>query len=107
MKLGKLTYGVEGFKEIEAYLRQFKQEGYTLSIFDIMKQSTAEIECSFDDMLKVIELVSSIEHDFPAWIGTNDLSESYVVGMNFTRGKIETPAAYKFEDNKLTKKYSL
>ena len=99
----KLTYGVEGFKEIKKFLNDNYNEEYTLSIYDIAASSTAEIMCDFNEMLDVIMLVSNVEHDFQAWIGVNELSDSYVVGLRFTRRNIETPAVYRFKDNTLKK----
>ena len=70
----------------------------------MMEESTAEIDCEFKDMVEVIMLVSHAEQDYPAWIGVNELSESYVVAMNFTRGRITTPSWYIFKDGKLVPK---
>lgn len=97
----KLTYGNEGFKEISKFLQDNQDEEYTLSIFDIMEQKNIEVICSFDDMLDVIAYVSNVEHDFPAWIGKNELTDSYVVGLNFTRGTLKTPSICEWRDGKL------
>ncbi len=104
MKELKLSNGTKGFNEIEKYLKENKQDNYTLSIYDEMNESTAEIICSFDQMLSVIMLVTDMEHDFPDWIGMNELSDSYVVGMNFTRGNLHTPNVYEYKDGKLIEK---
>lgn len=41
------------------------------------------------------------QNDFPAWIGVNELSDSYVVGLNFTRGHLHTPSVCKWKGGKL------
>lgn len=101
-----LTYGNEGFLEIEQFLSKNRRDDYTLSIYNILEGCTMEIDCPFEEMLQAITTVTNIEHDFPAWIGINELSESYVVGLNFTRGSLETPGVYKFEDGKFKKIHS-
>lgn len=97
----KLTYGTEGYKEIEEFLNESAHKDYSLSIFDTLSNCTMEIICPFEEMLSAIVFISSTEHDFPEWIGANDLSESYVVGMKFTRGVFHTPGYYKCENGKL------
>ena len=52
----------------------------------------------------MIMYVTSAEHDFPAWIGGNELSDSYVVGMDFTRGNIHTPSICEWKDGRLVEK---
>lgn len=99
----KLTYGKEGFKEIQNFLNNHYFKNYTLSIFDIMEQKSIEIICDFKDIMKVIAYVSNIEHDFPAWIGLNELSDSYVVGIMFTRGHLDLNSIYEWKNNSLFK----
>ena len=55
-------------------------------------------------MLNVIMYVTNVEHDFPAWIGINELSDSYVVGINFTRGYLHTPSIYEWKGGRLVEK---
>ena len=97
----KLTYGNEGFKEISKFLEENYDEEYTLSIYDIMGQATIEVVCDFNSMLDVIAYVSNVEHDFPEWIGVNELSDSYVVGLKFARGTLKTPSVCEWKDSKL------
>ena len=97
----KLTYGNAGFEEIRKFLKDNYDEEYTLSIYDNMGQATIEVICGFDSMVDVIKYVSNAEHDFPEWIGKNELSDSYVVGLNFTRGNFKTPSVYEWKDGKL------
>ena len=100
----KLKYGEEGFEQIEKFLKNNKHDGYTLSIYDGIEKATTEVVCKFDEMVDVIKFVSMIEHDFPEWIGTNKFSDSYVVGMNFTRGEIPTPSVSVWSKDKLVVK---
>ena len=104
MKEIKLSNRTASFKEIEMYFNSNKKGNYTLSIYDEMSQSTIEIICSFDQMLSVIMLVTDMEHDFPNWIGMNELTNSYVVGMNFTRENLHTSNVYEYKDGKLVER---
>ncbi len=103
----KLTYGQEGFSEISKFLYDNYDKNYTLSIFDMMTNRTVELICDFDDMVSCIMYISNVEHDFPEWIGKNELSYSYVVGMNFVKGSLNTPAVYKYQNGCLTKLHQL
>lgn len=100
----QLTYGNEGFKEIQEFLRQNYHKGYTLSIYNVCEQATIEIICTYEDMLDVIIYVSNVEHNFPAWIVVNELSNSYVVGMDFTQGHLQTPSICEWKDDRLVEK---
>ncbi len=99
-----LTYGNEGFKEIRKFLERNYHQDYTLSIYDTLGQDAVEVICDYDSMVDVIVYVSNAEHDFPEWIGVNDLSESYVVGMSFTRGNIKTSSVYEWREKSLLSK---
>ena len=66
--------------------------------------STVYVICAYEDMLDVIIYVTNVEHDFPAWIGVNELSDSYVVGMNFTRGHLHTPSICEWKGGRLVEK---
>lgn len=101
MEQMQLTYGTEGFKEIQNFLSTNKKEGYTLSLYDMMTQTTADIECTVGEILPIIMQVTNMEKDFPEWIGINELTKSYVVGLNFSRGRLHTLSSYKYIDGKL------
>lgn len=94
-------FGHEGYEEIKEFLNKNYHEGYTLSIYNKLDQNTVEVICDFKNMLDVISYVSNVEHDFPEWIGVNELSESYVVGIDFTRGHIKTPSVYEWNNETL------
>lgn len=97
----QLTYGTEGFKEIQNFLSNNKKEGYTLLLYDIMTQTTAEIECTVGEILPIIMQVTNMEKDFPEWIGINELTKSYEVGLNFSRGRLHTLSSYKYVNGNL------
>ena len=97
----KLTYGSAGLREIRKFLDMYHYEDFSLSIYDIIAQSTIEVICNFNEMMDVIVYVSTIEHDFPAWISINELSQSYVVGISFCKGYLSTPSIKKWENNAL------
>jgi len=99
-----LTHGDESLLEIQEFISQNKNPDYSLSIFNILEQSTAEIICSDSEIFDAIIHISSIEHTFPEWIGINHLSDSYIVGMEFARGTIITPSVYEYKNGILTKK---
>ena len=104
MLLKQLTYGNEGIQEISKFLNDNYQEGYSLSIYNILEQDTIEVICDFDSMVDVILYIVNVEHDFPIWIGVNELSDSYVVGLNFTRGRFHTPSVCEWKDGRLIEK---
>lgn len=101
MRIQKLIYGFEGLSEIHDFLRAEKREGYSLSLYNEMDETAAKVACSFDDIEDVIDYVFNLEHDFPDWIGINELSNSYAVGLNFTRGRIKTPGVYRWNGSAL------
>lgn len=100
----QLTYGNDGFKEIHEFLKQNYHNDYTLSIYNNCEQATVEVICAYEDMLDVIIYAANMEHDFPAWICVNELSDSYVVGINFTRGHLHTPSICEWKDGRLVEK---
>lgn len=98
----ELTYGNIGFKEIREFLKENFKENYNLSIYDIMSQSILEVVCSFDEIVNIIMLITNMEHDFPAWITLDDeLTNSYMVGMNLSKGNLKAPAKYQYINGKL------
>lgn len=100
----QLTYGNESFKEIQDFLKQNYHKDYTLSIYNSCEQATVEVICAYEEMLDVIMYVTNVEHDFPAWIGVNELSDSYVVGIDFTRGHLHTPSICEWKEGRLVEK---
>ncbi len=103
MKELKLSNGPKSFDEIKNYLLKNYKKGYTLSLYDMNEEEAAEIECAKEDILSAIMLATDMEHDFPEWIGINELTNSIVVGMNFTRGNLKTSCFYKYNERKFIK----
>ena len=80
----------------------YKRQGWTLSIYNALDESTAEIDCPAEEMPKIASFVYNLERAYPmTFIGENPLTESYVVGMALTRGRIQTPGVYRAENGKL------
>lgn len=91
-----------GFALAESFLKKYPHNGWTLSISDALTQETAEIICDLSEMPKIISFVYNLEHAAPMlFIEENPMTESYVVGMTCTRGRIEIPGVYKAKDGKL------
>lgn len=97
MDLKYLTCGLECFEELKEFLSENMHTDYTLSIYDLMTNETVEVFCNFEDIPDVVSIFASAEHDFPAWVGVNRLSDSYVVGMNFTRGRLSDMLVCKYD----------
>lgn len=88
---------------VEAFIASHEHEGYTLSIFDSSTGNTIEIDCPQSEMSQIAEYIYQLEKGTPlTFIGVNSMSDSYVVGMSITRGRIEF-GAYKAEGGKLNK----
>lgn len=93
-----------GHSITEQFLEEHPHQGWSLSIFDTVSESTAEIECDTKNMPKIVSAIYNMEHAYPmTFIGENPMTESYVVGMRCTRGRFEIPGVYKDIDGKLQK----
>ena len=77
-------------------------QGWSLSIFDTLSQSTVEIEAPVEEMSKIAANVYTLEHAAPLdFIGLNSLTDSIVVGMPLYKGNLHTGCCYKAEKGKL------
>lgn len=92
-----------GYSAMKAFVEEHAHVGWTLSIFDTIKGCTIEIDCcDLAEMPNIVSLVYNLEKAAPiAFIGENPMSESYVVGMPCTRGRLNIPGIYKVENGKL------
>ena len=102
----ELPNGNASFSAIHIFFLLNFRKGYTLSLYDQMEQATVEVMNEPDTpevFEEIIQYASIVEHDFPEWIGVNEISESFVVGFNFTRGVLETNSVYRWEDGQLVK----
>lgn len=101
---GDLTVGLDGGQTVmKAFIEEHKHVDWTLSIFDTLTEYTIEIDCcDLAEMPKIVSLIYNLEKAAPiAFIGENPMSESYVVGMPCTRGRLNIPGIYKVENGKL------
>lgn len=98
-------YTPESVLLVEKFIKENYHENYTLSIFDSVTNRTLEIVNPvneiIDEVTKIIDFVSNTEHTFVKFIGINSISNSYVVGVDFTRGRIPVPSFYRCENGKL------
>ena len=95
-----VTDGGAGF--MEAFIKQYRHNDYTLSIFDSSTNQTVGIMCAVDNMPRIVSYIYHLEHATLSFIGLNSLTESYVVGMSLTRGRIES-GVYQDVDGHLKK----
>lgn len=96
-----------GCSVVEKFLEEHPHSGWGLSIYNTLDGSRAEIECEVENIPRIVSFVYNLEHAYPmTFIGENPATESYVVGMRCTRGRIEMPAAYKDVDGELQKQFA-
>ena len=97
-----ITDGGRSF--MKKFIEQYRHEEYSLSLFDQLSNRTIEIEAKLQDMPDIVSEIYNIEHAAPLYfIGDNELTKSYVVGMNMAKGIIEF-GNYIYENGKLNKK---
>ena len=84
-----LSYSEKDFKFVEKFINENYHEAYTLSFYDKLTRNTLEITNHIEEIKdKITEIVSEIsaqEHTFVYFIGVNSFSDSYVIGVDFTR----------------------
>lgn len=101
---GNLAGHGAGYTAVRSFIDGHRHEGWTLSIYDAVTNSTAEIDCGLPEMPEIVAHVYNLEHATPMlFVGENPVSESYVVGMTCTRGRIAIPGLYKAEGNNLVR----
>lgn len=88
---------------MEKFIRQYRNEGYTLSIYDDITKNTIEIDASIIEIPEIVSNIYRAEHATPMnFIGINSLTDSYVVGMTLTKGHIDF-GHYKYINGNLKK----
>lgn len=88
---------------MEKFIKQYKNEGYTLSIYDDITKNTIEIDASIIEIPEIVSNIYRAEHATPMnFIGINSLTDSYVVGMTLTKGHIDF-GHYKYINGNLKK----
>lgn len=84
------------------FIDEHPHDGWTLSIYNTLAEAAAEIDCPTGEIPQIVSFVYNLEHAAPmTFIGENPLTESYVVGMYCTRGRLDFPGIYRAEDGKL------
>ena len=103
-KIDDISLALDGVKELmQKFIEKYKHSDFSLSIFDCITNQTVEIDCGTDEMPTIVDYVYHLEHGTPlTFIGLNSMSDSYVVGMTISKGKINF-GCYRAENGKLVK----
>lgn len=103
-KVDDISLALGGVDELmQKFIEKHKHSDFSLSIFDSMTNQTIEIDCSLDEMPAIVDYVYHLEKGTPlTFIGVNSMSDSYVVGMTISRGRIDF-GCYKVENGNLVK----
>lgn len=88
----KVEYGFNGLTEIAQYAKNHSEPDYTLALYDILTDCEMSVKCDLSQITQIVSYVSTIEHDFPAWVGIDTDTKQYVVGLQFTRGRFPVPS---------------
>lgn len=92
----------DAYTLVKRFIKEYEHPEWSLSIFNSYTDSTMEIKCDLSEMPMIVEFVYHFEHAYPVlFIGENPVSESYVIGMYFHRGRIHTPSSWKADNGKL------
>ena len=95
------------FRDIIAYYKRFGLRAVIFRIVDKLTGNTLEITNHIKEIKdKITGIVSEIsvqEHTFVYFIGVNSFSDSYVIGVDFTRGHFNVPGIYTYKNDKLSK----
>jgi hypothetical protein ELI_2922 len=91
-----------GYSLVDDFIKENEHAGWSLSIFDSNTEATIEVGCDLSEMPRIVAYIYNLEHAYPmTFIGENALTESYVIGMRCTRGRIDIPSIWKVENGKL------
>lgn len=91
-----------GLSLLKQFVSERPHEGWSLSIYDTLSETTAEIDCTVDEIPQIASFVYNLEHAAPmTFVGENPITESYVVGMCCTRGRLDFPGLYRAENGNL------
>lgn len=94
-----------GFFAIKEFIDKHKHDGWSLSVYDTATNKNVEIDCPIEEIPKIISYIYNLEHAYPIlFIGENIITDSYAVGMPFTRECIKAPGIYKAINGKLVEK---
>lgn len=103
-KVNDISLALCGVQDLMSkFIETYPHSDFSLSIFDNMTKQTIKIECNLDEIPVIVDYVYHLEKGTPlTFIGVNSLSDSYVVGMTISRGRIEF-GCYKADGGKLVK----
>lgn len=88
---------------LEEFIRKNNHPDYTLSIYDNMTENIIEIDCHKSEMPQIVDYIYHLEKGSPlTFIGVNSSSDSYIVGMSISRGRVDF-GNYRTENGKLIK----
>ena len=91
-----------GYSLVGRFIKEYWHDGWNLSVFDAITRKTIEIDCDLLEMPDVVAHIYNLEHAYPMiFIGENPITESYVVGMYCTRGRIRIPSLWEVKNGKL------
>lgn len=94
-----------GLFTIKEFIDKHKHDGWSLSIYDTATNKNVEIYCQIEEIQKIVSYVYDLEHAHSIlFVGENIITDSYVVGMPFTRGRMKVPGVYKAINGKLVEK---
>lgn len=85
----KLSYCEKDAIDILTFIRNNNEEDFTLVFYDIISSKTIEIKnkvetLTDDDILNIVNNMFEMEHTFGYFVGKNNLTKSYIIGINFT-----------------------
>lgn len=105
---GKIWRGVDlagtdaGYSRVKEFIDRYPHENWTLSIYNTLDESNAEIDCRVEDIPQIVSFIYNLEHAYPMeFIGENPLTNCYVIGMTLTKGRIQTPGVYSADSGRL------
>lgn len=87
---------------IDCFVKEYYHTNWSLSVYDINEEQTAEIDCKPSEIKEVMGIVCSYEHiSEMSFIGENPITKSYVVGVACTRGCLKLSKCYRYDNGKL------
>lgn len=91
-----------GMSTTKHFIEEYPHKNWTLTVFDSSTLEFIEIYCNVSEMPSVVSHVFNLEHAYPINIvGECLAAQSYLVGMNLTKGRLNIPGVYKFKNDRL------
>ncbi len=89
-----------GISLINEFIVKNYYKNYSLSLYDSITSKTMEISADISDFVDVVTFVMNVEHSIINFMGVNSISSSYVIGLDFTRGRFEF-GIYEYRNKQL------